>query len=421
MVHCLSENGMKEITRFTLCRILKEFLPIYPVYLLLFQQNGLSLAQISFLMGIWCIPGLLFELPSSVMADLGNRRNLMGAGLLIKMACFATWALYPGFIGYAVGFLLWGTGSALYSGTAEAWLYDSLKESDQADRFDKILGRSDAGASVATAVAFAIGPIFARMDEALPAWLSAGVMFCAAILAFSLPERNLYCRNEGTAWLEEAWRTILSGFRLCAGHKTVRLLLLLQITLLTVPEVLDEYDQLIAISMGVPFLAVGLWGTIRFVLLAAGETLAWRIRRFLSFAMPDNKVNDILVTAAIGAALLLTAVLLPGPILLPAYGLFYFLLSSSRVLYGDSLQKSIDEEGRATVQSLSNLLVTPSAMAMFAVVGLAGSGGGTFSENLLIPVRYFAIGMLVVSALAARMARNLSPALCRLPKDPPPA
>jgi hypothetical protein len=47
---------------------------------------------------------------------------------LIKASGFLVWWLLAGLCtGFALGFVLWGAGSAFWSGTAEAWLYEALQ------------------------------------------------------------------------------------------------------------------------------------------------------------------------------------------------------------------------------------------------------------------------------------------------------
>ena len=121
------------VNLFYLYRVTGQLLPICPVYVLLFQRNGLSVAEISLLLSIWCIPGFLLDAPSSVLADRRSRRNLLVEGRVLKAGCLVVWALWGSFLGYASGFILWGAGSALASGAEEAWLYDCLKVQGRED------------------------------------------------------------------------------------------------------------------------------------------------------------------------------------------------------------------------------------------------------------------------------------------------
>jgi len=331
-----------EQRKFIVSRILSQLLPVYSVYLFMFRDHGLSLTDISLLMGIWCLPGFFLELPSSILADLGNRRNLMVAGILLEASGFAAWALFPSFPGYAAGFLLWGTGESCISGTAEAWLYDSLKLENRADKFDRILGQTEFASSLAIAVTFIAGPPLSRLHETLPVWLSVGFLLLAALMMVSLPERNLYRGDRTGIRMKDAMDTLRSGLRLCTQHAGARILLLLQITLLTLPEVLDEFDPLLAGAMGVPFLIVGLWGAARYGLTAIGGVAAWRLKKLFSGTGKDGFI-PILAVGGMGCLLLLLSAVFPVLPFLPVYGGFYLLLSSARVLHADALLLTSNE------------------------------------------------------------------------------
>ncbi len=95
--------------------------------------------------------------------------------------------------------------------------------------------------------------------------------------------------------------------------------------------------------------------------------------------------------------MLLLSAIFPVIPLLPAYGGFYLLLSSARVLHADALQTSVTDQGRATVQSLANQMVMPSAIGMFALIGLLGQQGGSEKTgDPMYAVLWLAIGMLVL-------------------------
>jgi len=114
------------------------------VYALLFADAGMSGGQISVLFGIWSFVGFVLEVPSGALADRVPRRHLLVAGQLIRACGFASWVLWPTFPGFALGFALWGLSGALSSGTWEALVYDELSRLGAADRYARILGRSEA-------------------------------------------------------------------------------------------------------------------------------------------------------------------------------------------------------------------------------------------------------------------------------------
>jgi len=228
----------------------------------------------------------------------------------------------------------------------------------------------------------------------------------AALMMVSLPERNLYRGDRTGIRMKDAMATLRSGLRLCTKHAGARILLLLQITLLTLPEVRDEFDPLLAGAMGVPFLIVGLWGAARYGLTAIGGVAAWRLKKLFSGTGKYGFI-PILAVGGMGCLLLLLSAVFPVLPFLPVYGGFYLLLSSARVLHADALQATVTEEGRATVQSLANQLVMPSAIGMFVLIGVLGDQGNAEAQgNPMHAVRWLAIGMLVLIPVFVLLYRS---------------
>ena len=68
----------------------------------------------------------MLEVPSGAWADTVDRRWLLILSGIVYAAAFAFWIVWPTYLGFAIGFVLWGASSALMSGTFEALVYDEL-------------------------------------------------------------------------------------------------------------------------------------------------------------------------------------------------------------------------------------------------------------------------------------------------------
>jgi MFS family permease len=147
---------------------LEDFVLLYPLYALLFAEHGLTTAEISSLFAIWCVVGLLVEVPSGVFSDAVSRRVTLVAGPLLTAVGFALWALTPSYAAYAAGFTLWAVGGSLRSGSMEALVHDELERLGAADRYGRIMGRAAAFGMAATAAATAAAaPALAFGGDAL--------------------------------------------------------------------------------------------------------------------------------------------------------------------------------------------------------------------------------------------------------------
>jgi MFS family permease len=62
---------------------LSEFVPLYPLYALLFLDTGLSTAEISALFAVWSVTALLAEVPAGALADRWSRRGVLVCGAVL--------------------------------------------------------------------------------------------------------------------------------------------------------------------------------------------------------------------------------------------------------------------------------------------------------------------------------------------------
>ncbi|MFD5175814.1 MFS transporter [Nocardia sp. NPDC058379] len=174
--------------RAVLFRGTRDLLPIYALYGVLFADHGLSTAQISLLLALWSITAFLLEVPSGAWADTVSRRALLVLSCLLQAACFALWMLAPSFLGFALGFVIWGVASSLESGTFEALIYDDLVARGEPSAYARIMGWAR-GAQETTVLAAILvaAPLFALGGYPLVGWVSVGIALLHTLTAVALP------------------------------------------------------------------------------------------------------------------------------------------------------------------------------------------------------------------------------------------
>lgn len=184
----MSRERRSLMRRLVAFMMLDEFMPIFPVYALLFADNGLSTSDISALLVLWSVVTFVLEVPSGAWADTVSRRLLLCISSICYGAAFATWMLFSEFAGFAAGFALWGLSSALSSGTFQALAYDELAAIGASDQYPRVMGRGTALTLVAMALATLLAaPLVALGGFALTGWVSVGVCVVQFLVARSLP------------------------------------------------------------------------------------------------------------------------------------------------------------------------------------------------------------------------------------------
>ena len=393
---------------------LTDLVLLYPLYVLLFADTGLSVGQISSLFVLWSAAGILLEIPSGAWADALSRRLLLCLAPLLTAAGFALWVLLPSYPAFAVGFLLWGAGGALRSGALEALVFTELDRLGAADRYARLIGRART-AEVLGAVGSGVlaGPVFA-----LGGYLAVGaasVLTCllAAAVAARLPERRAPVAAPaadrpvpaGTGPGETApvagpggdaaddepgWRESLrGGLAEVRADRAVRAAVLLVAAVAAIWGGLDEYTGLLARDTGVaeaavPLLLLLVWGgmSVGGLLAPLGERLSHR-----GYA-------GLLVVAAVATA---AGALLrhPAGFLLLAVAFAAFQLAT--VLADARLQARITGDARATVTSLAGMATDLTTVACYAGYGLLAGALGNPAAFAVAVLPYLGVAFWLLT------------------------
>ena len=361
------------------------------MYAVLFAETGLSAAAISSLFVIWSVTTFSLELPSGVWADVFSRRLLLVVSPLLAGAGFGLWALFPSYAAFAAGFVLWGAGSALRSGTMQALVYERLERVGAAGAYARLMGRSEAVSLLAVVAASAVAsPVLAVGGYRALGVASVAACAACAVAGWFLPESR-----GGGGDGPSLGSVVRQGWAQVRGEPAVRWALLLVVVVEGVTA-LDEYVPLLVRSTGVAASAVPLL----VVLVTAGDAVGgWLAGRGVRWLAP---------VLAAGAVCLAVGSLSgrPGGLVLVAvaFGVFRWAMAAADA----RLQDRIGDGARATVTSVAGFGSETVAVLVFAAyaVGSRWAGAGVLVGAAAVPylVTAFVLGL---GARRARLHREL--------------
>ncbi|GAB3481526.1 MFS transporter [Nocardiopsis coralliicola] len=373
----------------------------------------------SSLFALWSVTGVLFEVPSGLLADALPRRLLLAVAPLFTASGFALWILAPGYAAFAAGFVLWSAGLALVSGTLQALVYDELAAVGATAAYPRLIGRSRALGSIAAVAATALaGPVQAAGGSAAVGAASVLAVLAAAPVALLFPRapradgsRPRRQRRRGRQAVRTALRGALArcaaiaaaarsslgtALRDVRGTPAVRRPLLAMALLLGLSS-FDEYIPLLAESAAGGLPGGGSAALVPLLVLpatalaAAGEWWAHRGRRWTAPALA-------------AAAVLLAAGALAGhPAGMLAVGAAFGVLAWASVGAETRLQEAADGRARATVLSVGGSAAEGVALAVF--------GGYALGSAVAGPAVLFAAAapLLLVAAAAAVPRTSAAP------------
>ncbi|MGW4247158.1 MFS transporter [Nocardia sp. NPDC004722] len=396
-----------------------DLIPLYALYALLFAAHGLSAAQISSLLAIWSATSFLLEIPSGAWADTVSRRGLLILSGALLAAGFLAWTLYPTYLGFAAGFVLWGASGSLRSGTFEALIYDDLTARSATRVYPRLMGYTRAAAESAALLGIlAAAPLYALGGYTLVAWSSVAMAVLHTACAVTLPSAPKSVSAAEVEDLEEdlpedldseespragvdqglGYLAVLrAGLREAVRVRMIRRGVVL-VALLNGMTAFDEYFALLADHAGAgPALAAILVG-VTVAGSLAGSLLAGRTE-----AMRNRTMAAALAVAGVlfigGSLLAGSAAQHPAALYVltavgfSAVGVAYGIDYNADVIAGARLQEAIVGPARATVTSVSGFATEVIALLVFAFAALA-------STWLPLPVMVALLGLPLLLAAA---------------------
>jgi predicted MFS family arabinose efflux permease len=364
--------------------LLADLVPIYPLYALMFADTGLSAAEISGLFLIWSGVGITAEVPFGALADRFSRRSSMVAGAGLQALAYVVWTATPGFPGFAAGFVLWGLGGALVSGSQEALLYDGLAAAGAEEHYARINGWVTSAGFLAQLPAAAVATVlFEAGGYQLVGWISVAGCAATALLTSRLPEPP---RQDSD---DSYFATLEDGLSEVTARPVVRDAALAA-ALFGGLDAFEEYFPLVARDWAVPTQLIPGAMALTALAGAAGSALGGPAARLRTWALG-------LVLAVAGAALGVAA-LLRAPWGLAVIVVFYGLYRAVLVVVDSRLQERIEGSSRATVTSVASLGVEIAALLVYAAWALG--------ESLAVAVLFVVMAGLVPRLLRARTGQR---------------
>lgn len=156
-----------------------------PIIVLWFQTQGFSQFEVTLLLSVYFLAMTLAEVPSGLFSDrFGHGRALILSGLFhvggTLLLAFASR------LDIAVGGeLLLGIGQAFYTGSKEAWLFNTLEARSQSPFYQRDYAQAKFFEFIGMAVGSLVGGSLYPLWPRLPFLLTALFFLAATVAAFS--------------------------------------------------------------------------------------------------------------------------------------------------------------------------------------------------------------------------------------------
>lgn len=378
-----------------------EFGPVYAVYTLWFNDNGITTAQVSTLFLAWALIALVLEIPSGALADHVDRRRLLAAAFVLRASAIATWLIWPTLTGAAIGVALWATHDALASGAWEAMIHDQLAARGAAHRYGPVMARIGQFSNLGIAGGTLLGAGLLGVDVGLAVlgWITVAAHAGSIGLVSTLPDVRQVTAVEAapgeTAGADRAhrsslarwWHTLRAGVTEARDHPHLRRLVAVG-ALLEGLFLLDEYLPLLSRARGggdaaAPVIVLVVW----IGLLVGGEVAARRP------SMAGRPLGLALVAAM---AVTTLAFVSDAVWTLALVAVGYAVLEAVWITTDARLQERTSGTTRATVTSVRGFGSACVSMTIFAVIGALADGDDPTPGLFVMVAALVAAGVLVM-------------------------
>ena len=368
--------------------------PIIAVYYI--RVVGLGPLELVLLGTIVEIAGLLFEVPTGVVADLYSRRLSVVVGVLMVGVCFVVQGVAPFLGAIVVAEALRGVGGTFTSGALEAWIADEIGQEAAAPAYLRYAQLRQAGALVGTL----LGVGLAGLSLGLPVLLGGGLMVALGLgLAAVMPEHGFRrSHHHGPGVLRNALTTLGHGLANVRARPLLGTLMALWLVLALSTEGLDRLWE------------AHLLRYFAFPTLGGLDTVVWFGAINVGFMLLSMLANELVrrridlgSDRAVASALLLTVVFRIAGIVLfglaAGFGLAVLGYLTHMVfrqtggpLFTGWVNRHVDPRVRATVLSMGGQVDAIGQLTGGPLIGL-------IAELASLRAAMVAVGLTLVPAL----------------------
>ena len=324
--------------------------------------GGLTFFEIMILQSYFMVMIFIFEIPSGAIADyLGRKTALTLSAVCIILAAF-TYSIIPNIILFFLAETLWALGGALFSGTDEAFLYSTLKTTDQEDTLPKILGRTNTMFLLANVISAPLGSIIAEFVSLQFTMNCLGLIYIGTFITSLTFKEPVFEKKAKKNY----FKILKEGFKELKQNKILRILCFDRLFINILIFLLFWTYQPYLVSINVPILTLG------FILAAMNVVNAIFNELIPKFFKRVKSKKLLLVIIDVIAGI---AFILMGFTTYPLYSIILLLFIVGfgyprGLLYINGINKQIESENRATVISTINMFRSISNAILYPFIGL---------------------------------------------------
>ncbi|NTU47001.1 MFS transporter [Candidatus Roizmanbacteria bacterium] len=382
----------------TLCRFSWFWLGIWIYFYLRFTNyTGIGLIET-----VLFVTTTVMEIPTGAIADLLGKKKTLFVSFLLEVIGSLLMAYAKDMPMLSISVFILAIGGALYSGTLEALVYDSLKENGKIEQFAKVISNINSLQWFFPAICSVIGGFLYTIDPRLPFIVNGGVYGIGLVVTLFLSEPHVDTNKFSIA---EFVKQTKSGFHQLMKSSFIVSHMILLLSVSTIMVLVNEMlDSMMSSEFGFTAIQIGiLWAVISTVAAVASQltpviTKIWGYRfSFVFFGY------------ALGVSLLISPLvgILLGGITLIFRSVFFAIFTNLSSVFIHSFTES---RYRATTLSTYNMIKNiPYAITAIAL----GYASNLYTAKLV----GFYLGLLICLLLSLQLVISFQMKMIKVNKE----
>ncbi len=375
----LGQHCSRNIGKYYLATALAQFAFYTPIAQIFYLDRQLSILDIALLGIVWTITKMLFELPSSILADKWQRKGTLLTSSLFAIFQIVTLLFATEYWTFILASIFSAISYAFQSGTDVAFFYDSLKTEGKEDQFDKLWARQSLYQQIPLFISLIASGFLYQVSPIFPFQISLLFLIASLIIICTFKEPIIHKPLEESSFLNHLKGAALSVF----GSKQLRFILLFSLVFCIGSDISYGYGQIYLHSLALPVVLFGIVYTIKSLLVTLSQNVAAVVRKWLSdqwsFAFQ-------IVTMTV---LFYLMVFVENPLWGAA---MFILIAIPHGLFGVTksayMHKNIASHHRATVDSLTSFILTIVMLIIEPIIGYLAD-----LNNVKVPFMLIAVGL----------------------------
>jgi MFS family permease len=325
--------------------------------------GGLTFFEIMVLQSIFTIAIFLLEIPSGAIADKIGRKTAISLSALSVAIAAIFYSTIPAFFMFAIAEIIWGFGVALYSGTDEAFVFNTLKILGREKELPKIMGREQTMRLIALTLSAPLGSVIATyVSLQFTMTCLAFIYFGGFLVSLTFKEPRIAYNNKSERYLV----ILKDGFKQFRKIKILRILCFDRLFIGVLIYSLFWTYQVYFEELSIPILWFGFLTSLMNIIQAIFMNLLPRIESSVK-----NKIIFLIIVDIINGITFISIGFTSNTILGVLFVLIIVGIGYPRfLLYMNGINKYIESENRATVLSTINMFANILRAILNPIVGI---------------------------------------------------